>query len=145
MFRILQRMNWNTVVNSRATFNDFFAEEYGRRPISLAKWAWLLLSKSTLKEMKSVEFVGVQNTGARLELLDASPEDAYPPGQRNRGKEDIRSLSRFLNLIEQGEKLPRVIIGDVDGNLIMLDGNHRAIAGSIKDVAVPIRIVQIPK
>lgn len=94
--------------------------------------------------MDSRDFLLVKNTKARPGLFGLTAEEAYPLEERNRGDNDVTSLVNFLQLIEAGKTLPCIIIGEVDGEQVMLDGDHRAIAASIRGVALPARIVHIP-
>ena len=137
-------LNWRTLRVARHTFNNFFAQKYGRKKISLANWIFLVFFKSRSAIMVSYDFQFVKNTKAGPHLRGLAPEKAYPEEERNRGEEDIKSLFNFLRMSEAGKTLPRIIIGEVDGEQVMLDGDHRAIAASIRGVWLPARIVRIP-
>ena len=90
------------------------------------------------------DFQTVRNTKAGPQLRSLTAEEAYPPEERNRGEDDITSLVNLLRMSEAGKTLPCIIIGEVDGERVMLDGDHRAIAASIRGVWLPARIVHIP-
>ena len=137
------RLNWITLKAARHTFNNFFARKYGRKPIGRARWILLLL-KSSLVEIAPADFLAIKNTKAGPSFFCLTVEEAYPLNERNRGDDDITSLINFLRLIDARKKLPRIIIGEIDGELVMLDGDHRAIAASIRGVSLPARIVRIP-
>lgn len=83
---------------------------------------------------------------AKPELFGLPPEEAYPAEEREiqRGEDDLFSLRRFLAMIDAGKSLPRIIVGQIEGDLLMLDGDHRAISAAIRGVAIPARIVRIP-
>lgn len=89
-------------------------------------------------KMETVAEVSKYHNVAVDRLLAKSPEEAYPKSDRPRGKKDIDSVEYHMNT----DIIEPIIVFDMDGDKIMIDGMHRLIAANL--VGFDVEVMEIP-
>lgn len=124
------------ITDAISTYEKYYLKSYGE----IKKFKFVEHKIATIEQMRTWNMLNIG-----WNRLQSTPEKAYPENDRPRGDSDIASINYALNIIdgkiERDGKLSPIIVFEVQGKKILLDGVHRMVASYIRDKPVLVLII----
>ena len=127
-----------SIEEARKVWDKFFSEKFGNKKIGKDEF-WKKLRTRARTEMFTAEELTLMDAEGTLltrELFGKAPQEQH----MDAGEKHIQSLQKWL---EREEIKTPVILAEISGQLVMLDGDHRAMAATIKGQRIPALIVSL--
>jgi hypothetical protein len=132
-------MNWLDEVTV-SVFNDAWKTltTHFRADVTLEHWLTSVRQgEYKMFTVRALIALGCENLAAgRLEAESAAK--AYPPADRPRGAEDLKSIK-----YHRAHACSPVVIVKIGARVIFLDGMHRAVAASLEGIKIRACIVTL--
>ena len=126
-----------SIEEARNVWEKFFAGKYDKK-ISKDEFGQKLRTHARLEMFTAEDLTRMDAEGSLVtrELFGKAPQEQYADA----GEKHIQSLQKWL---DRDEIKTPVILAEISGQLVMLDGDHRAMAATIKGRRISALIVSL--